>query len=149
VAGAGDQLHGAAPQGGDGQLAQVVEADQLLAVAVQDRQRLPEGAGDGDLVGEPARADAGEQAGPGRAVGPEDVGGELVKRQGRTGCGEAPGVGPGLGGPDRGGEAHVHGRVRQERRPHLGRGGDRRRAEHDVPGGFGHGRGGLKRDVPA
>lgn len=105
VAGAGDQLHGAAPQGRDGQLPQVVEADQLLAPALQDGQRPREGAGDRDLVGEPARADAGEQAGPGRAVGPQDVGDELVQRQGRTGCGEAPGVGPGLGGLDGGGDA--------------------------------------------
>jgi hypothetical protein len=36
VTGGGDQLDGAAPQGGDGELAQVVEVDQLLALALQD-----------------------------------------------------------------------------------------------------------------
>src|SRR6476469_1672934 len=36
VAGAGDDLDLAAPQGGGVELAQVVEADELLAVAVQD-----------------------------------------------------------------------------------------------------------------
>jgi EmrB/QacA subfamily drug resistance transporter len=80
VPGTGDHLHGAAPQGGSGELVQVTEADQLLALAVQDRQRLPQGTGDGDLVGEPALADAGEQAGPGLAVGPQDVRDESIKR---------------------------------------------------------------------
>jgi hypothetical protein len=36
VAGAGDHLDGAAPQGRDGEALQVAEADQLLALAVQD-----------------------------------------------------------------------------------------------------------------
>src|ERR1022692_2594379 len=53
-----DDLHSAAPQGGNAQLLQVVQVDQLLVFALCDGQRLTQRAGDGDLVGEPAFADA-------------------------------------------------------------------------------------------
>jgi hypothetical protein len=48
--------HLPAPQRRHGDRAQVVEADQLLALAVQDRQRPGQPGDDLDLVGEPSRA---------------------------------------------------------------------------------------------
>ena len=71
----------------DGQLPQVIDADQLLVLALQDGQGYRQGGGDGGLVGEPALADAGEQADPGLPVGPQDVRGELLKQFLRTGSG--------------------------------------------------------------
>jgi hypothetical protein len=61
VPGAGDQLHAAAPQARDGQLPQVIEVHQLLALALQDRQGLPE-----DAPGSTPRSPRSPRPWPGR-----------------------------------------------------------------------------------
>src|SRR5882757_1643645 len=78
-------LYGAAPQVRYGQSAQVLQADELIARPVQDRQRPGQPRDDVDLVGEPALPDAVEHAAAGRRVGGEDVGDEAVERECRVG----------------------------------------------------------------
>src|SRR5580698_3234812 len=73
VPGSADQLDVSAPEAGGRHGPEIVQAHELLANAMHNRQRLPQRCHDGELVGKLTSADAGEKTGTRAAVSGQDV----------------------------------------------------------------------------